>query len=143
MSQGSQDALVLQPRLDAAALARRHARQLLVGWGLDELVDPVLLLTSEVVTNALLHSGTTLSVSVRRDGPGVRVSVEDGSSVPPVQRRHSTSASTGRGVQLLSSIADEWSWEATPTGKVVWFSVLSDRGWTPAVDLDGLAGIDL
>lgn len=143
MSQSSADALVLEPRLDAAAVARRHVRRLLLAWGLDDLVDPVLLLTSEVVTNALLHSGTTLSVTVRREGAGVRVGVADGSAVPPVQRRHSSTASTGRGVQLLSSVADDWAWEATATGKVVWFRVLSDEGWVPAVDLDGLAGIDL
>ena len=101
------------------------------------LVDPVLLLTSEVVTNALLHSGTRLVLTVVRDGAGVRVEVADGSAVPPVQRRHSTSASTGRGVQLLEAVADEWGWTATSPGKLVWFRVLTDAGWTLDHGLDG------
>lgn len=134
---------MLQPRLDAASLARRHVRALLVQWGLAGLLDPVLLLTSEVVTNALLHSGTTLAVTVERDGAGVRVAVEDGSDVPPVQRRHSPTASTGRGVQLLGSIADDWGWQPTSTGKTVWFVVREAAGWSGSVDLEGLAGVDL
>jgi len=139
--QQGQDALELEPRLDAAAVARRHVRSQLLGWGLDDLVDPVLLLTSEVVTNALLHSGTGLTLTVARDGVGVRVEVADGSAVPPVQRRHSTSASTGRGVQLLEAVADEWGWTATSTGKLVWFRVLTDAGWAPDHELEGQAGL--
>lgn len=134
---------MLEPRLDAAALARRHVRVALQEWGLDELIEPVVLLTSEVVTNVLLHSGTTMTVQLARDGDGVRVSVEDGSAVAPVRRRHSTTASTGRGVQLLASIAAEWGTEELAAGKIVWFTVLDDRGWTPTFDLDALAEGDL
>lgn len=135
--------LVLEPRLDAAALARGHVRRALEGWELDELIEPVVLLTSEVVSNALLHSGTAMTVQVARDGAGVRVSVEDGSVVAPVRRRHSTTASTGRGVQLLASIAAEWGTEELTAGKIVWFTVLDDRGWTPTFDLDALVEADL
>lgn len=138
-----QDELVLEPRLAAASTARRHVRGLLDAWGLEPLSDPVLLLTSEVVTNALLHSGTTLTLRVRREGEGVRVEVQDGSSVPPVQRRSSQSATTGRGVQLLQQVAAQWGWEAVPGGKLVWFTVLSAEAWAPTFDLDGLAEADL
>ncbi len=70
---GSAEMLSLPPRLEAATQARRHVRQKLVAWELDDLVDPVVLLTSEVVTNALLHAGTVITVAVRREGTGVRV----------------------------------------------------------------------
>ncbi len=140
MHQG-QDALDLEPRIDAAAQARRHVRGLLGAWGLESLLDPVLLLTSEVVTNALLHSGTALTLLVAREGVGVRVDVLDGSSVPPVQRRHSPTASTGRGVQLLASVAHDWGWLPTPTGKRVWFVVLDGSTWAPSLDLTGLADL--
>lgn len=129
---------MLEPRLDAAGRARHHVRARLLDWQLDELVDPVLLLTSEVVTNALLHTGTRLTVLVERSGTGVQVGVEDGSAVPPVQRRHSTTASTGRGVQLLEAIAETWGWQPTADGKLVWFRVLSADGWAPVIDLEGL-----
>lgn len=128
-------AVSLEPRLDAASLARRHVRGLLLGWELEPLLDPVLLLTSELVTNALLHTGTAIVVRVTREGAGVRVEVEDGSSVPPVQRRHSTSASTGRGVQLLASLASDWGWRALEGGgKAVWFVQLHGGDWAPAAD---------
>ena len=140
MQQG-EDALELEPRLDASAIARRHVRSRLVAWGLGDLTDPVMLLTSEVVTNALLHSGTRLALTVARDGAGVRVGVADGSPVPPVQRRHSTTASTGRGVQLLEAVADEWGWTATSSGKLVWFRVTVNAGWPADLQLEGRAGL--
>lgn len=143
MGESGRRALVLEPRLEAAALARRHVRRALQGWGLHELVEPAVLLTSEVVTNALLHSGTTITVRMAREGVGVRIEVQDGSTVMPVRRRHSTTASTGRGVQLLASIAVDWGTEELATGKVVWFTVLDGRGWTPTIDLDGLVGLEL
>ena len=140
MEQG-QDALEIEPRLDAAAVARRYVRARLAAWGLDDLTDPVLLLTSELVTNALLHSGAPLVLTVQRDDVGVLVDVADGSSVPPVKRRPSATAVTGRGVQLLDLVSDSWGWTPTDTGKRVWFRMLTDTGWAPALDLEGLAGL--
>ena len=136
---GSADVLSLPPRLEAATQARRHVQQKLVAWDLDELVDPVVLLTSEVVTNALLHAGTVITVSVRRDGAGVRVEVGDGSSVQPVQRRRSTTATTGRGVQLLESVSDGWGSTAAGEGKLVWFRVVSAQTWASSFSVDGWA----
>ena len=136
-----QDALEIEPRLDAAAVARRYVRARLAAWGLDELTDPVLLLTSELVTNGLLHSGAPLVLSVERDGVGVLVDLADGSSVPPVKRRQSSTAMTGRGVQLLDLVADSWGWTPTDTGKRVWFRVTADGAWAPTADAEGRAGL--
>lgn len=126
----------LPPRLDTAARARRHVRSWMVQWGLEELVDPALLLTSELVTNALLHAGTTITVCVERAGEGVRVEVGDGSAVPPVRRRHSDSATTGRGVQLLDSLADDWGYQTVGNGKIVWFHLVSVPNWVDPVELE-------
>ncbi len=133
------DPLLLAPQLDAAARARTYVRTGLLGWGFEELLDPVLLLTSEIVSNALLHAGTRMQVLVHRDGPGVRVEVVDGSPVPPVRRRRSSSATTGRGVQLLDSLADEWGWTPEAEGKLVWFRVLSADTWVAAFDVDTIS----
>lgn len=140
---GSAEILSLPPRLEAATQARRHVRQQLVAWELDDLVDPVVLLTSEVVTNALLHAGTVITVAVRRDGQGVRVEVGDGSGVQPVQRRPSTTATTGRGVQLLESVSDGWGSTAVGEGKLVWFRVVSAQTWASSFSADGWAGTEL
>jgi anti-sigma regulatory factor (Ser/Thr protein kinase) len=141
MAQRPVDVLDLLPRLDAAARARQHVRAALLAWHLDELLDPVLLLTSELVSNALLHAGTPLTVAVRPDGPGVRVEVRDGSPVKPAPRRHSTTATTGRGVQLLESLADDWGSSCAGEGKLVWFRVLDDRSWIQPFDVDLVADL--
>lgn len=133
------DRLRLGPRLDAAARSRTYVRTALLAWGLEDLLDPVLLLTSEIVSNALLHAGTDMTVCVQQDGPGVRVEVTDGSGVPPVRRRMSSSATTGRGVQLLDSLADEWGWIPSLQGKSVWFRVLSADAWVAAFDVEVLS----
>ena len=133
------DVLALLPRLDAAAKARHHVRQWLLAWQLQDLMEPVELLTSELVTNAMLHAGTSITVSVQRDGKGVRVEVGDGSAVRPVRRRTSTTATTGRGVQMLESVSDSWGSTTVRGGKLVWFRVLSGAGWNGFVALNSRA----
>ncbi len=107
--------------------ARRRVSATLADWGLDGLADTVVLLVSEIVTNAVLHARTDLTVSVSEEGTGVRVSVADGSPLPPALRRHSATSTTGRGIQLLDMLADSWHAESSAQGKVVWFTVTSER----------------
>ncbi len=140
---GPADVLSLPQRLEAANQARRHVRQKLLAWELDELVDPVVLLTSEVVTNALLHARPVITVSVQRDGAGVRVEVCDGSGVQPVRRRRSVTATTGRGVQMLESVSDGWGSTALGEGKLVWFRVVSAHTWASTFAVADLAEADL
>jgi len=84
----------------------------------------VALLTSEVVTNAVLHAGTPAEVTVRADGAGVRVEVADGATAPPVRRLgYSRTATTGRGCLLLDGMATRWGWTPLAAGKVTWFVV--------------------
>lgn len=139
MPDASGQAVALAPQLDAAGKARTHVRAALLAWDLEDLLDPVLLLTSEIVSNALLHAGTPMSVCVTRVGPGVRLEVWDGSPVPPVRRRRSATATTGRGVQLLESLADSWGSTPQGSGKLVWFEVLSADAWVSAFDVDLLS----
>ncbi len=105
----------------AAGRARSLVRERLRGWQLDELVDTTVLLASEVVANVIVHTSSAPSLCVARDGAGVRVSVADGSTVPPRHRRHSATATTGRGLEMLVDLADEWGWDPVEGGKVVWF----------------------
>lgn len=121
--------------------ARRWVTDRLAELGLDPLADAVELLTSEVVTNALIHAGTPMVLRVRTEGQGVRVEVRDGSPTPPARRHYSATATTGRGVEMLDSLADDWGWRPDPEGKAVWFTVLHAREvWAP-LDLDDLLGM--
>lgn len=129
-------ALPADPR--AAGLARAAVRDRLGAWGLEHLADAVELLTSELVTNALLHAASAPVLQVVRQEGGVRVLVCDDSPVLPVRRRHSAAATTGRGVQMLQDLADEWGFEARPRGKAVWFVVTGARDPWAGVSVEAL-----
>lgn len=90
-----------------------------------EIRDTAELLTSELVTNALLHGGTDLTVHVEScDGDGsVRIAVDDGSDQAPQLGEPDSEDLGGRGLPLVASLATRWGWESLPAGKRVWFEV--------------------
>ena len=87
------------------------------------IVDVAVLLTSEVVSNAVLHSNATPVVSVDLDGERIRVEVADASPALPVRKRYGLQATTGRGLLLLDTLARAWGADPTGSGKRVWFEV--------------------
>lgn len=93
-----------------------------------DVSDAAVLLTSELVTNALLHTGGTQRITVTTRVDGVRVEVGDNSRVLPVLRPHNDAASDGRGVQLLELCSSSWGARGTARGKCVWFEVRSVPG---------------
>jgi len=109
------------------ALARAWVRQLLdeelVAEASCDLVDTVEMLTSELVTNAVLHGRSTLVVQLTMVADTVQIVVEDNSPVPPQSRDPEDFAEGGRGLLLVDWLASSWGWEVTPTGKYVWFRV--------------------
>lgn len=134
------DLTVLPAGPRAAAAARSLVRSRLSALEREDLTDAVVLLTSEVVTNAVIHTSGAARLSITALDAGVRVAVVDDSPVPPVRRRHSAVATTGRGVQLLEDLADEWGWTSRSDGKAVWFSVSGRRDpWSAEPDGDGSA----
>jgi PAS domain S-box-containing protein len=109
----------------SAGEARRMVRRLLREAGRDDLLEPAQLLVSEVVTNALVHSGTAIDVSMAADDDGVLVEVGDGSKHVPRLRAYAPTASTGRGLALLDQTADAWGVVPGVRGKTVWFQLSS------------------
>jgi PAS domain S-box-containing protein len=101
-------------------------RRLLTEAGRRDLLEPASLLVSEVVTNALEHSGTPIDVSMALRDDGVLVEVGDGSQHIPVRRHYAPTASTGRGLALLDETASAWGVVPGVRGKTVWFQVDSD-----------------
>lgn len=85
--------------------------------------DTVVLLTSEVVSNALIHAGSAPTVTVTVEGRRVRVEVADSSPALPVRKRYGPDATTGRGMMLLDALADAWGAVRTASGKYVWFEL--------------------
>lgn len=116
--------LTLPPDVVSVAAGRRLVREALRAWGLENLIDTAVLLTSEVVTNSVLHARTQIVVSMHRtDDHTVTIAVHDDSPHLPRTRRHSSDATTGRGLELLDRLSDEWHVDAEGDGKTVTFRV--------------------
>ncbi|TGZ12713.1 hypothetical protein DV517_67970 [Streptomyces sp. S816] len=113
----------------SVATARSFVRDTLQGWGFADIVDDAVVLTSELVTNAVVHAGTHAEVLCLRTADGVRIEVSD--QYPerevPLQNSASPMASPdregGRGLQLCAALASRWGVDYTPTHKHVWFQL--------------------
>lgn len=127
-----------QPEPAAAAAARRFVRDTLRLWDLtgrsarqDALVDDAVLLTSELVTNAVLHAGTPVQVTCRLLGDrpahaAVEIAVLDRRPAPlhpdlryPVPE--AAERTSGRGLQLPYELASAWGVTYARAAKAVWF----------------------
>lgn len=118
---------------ESVALARRLVTRALAGADRPDLVHTVALLTSETVTNAVLHAGTEIVVTCRVAPDRVRVAVADQSPVVPGILRYGLEATTGRGLTMVDLIASAWGVESHPEGKSVWFEVTT-AGSAPTTD---------
>ena len=107
----------------SARQARNHTRAALDAWGLEHIADVVVLLTSELVTNAVLHTGTPIDLTVKRPRGKVRVEVADRSDEPPHLRHPRRDDESGRGLALVDALALQWGTTPTRSGKLVWFEV--------------------
>ncbi len=88
-----------------------------------DVLDVIILLTSEVVTNAVLHARTEARLKVVVGRAAVRVEVIDGERREPVPRRAAVDDTSGRGLQLVDALSSRWGVEALRAGKRVWFEV--------------------
>ena len=90
---------------------------------LDDVVEKVELLTSEVVTNAIVHATSAPELAVRLGGDRVRVAVQDESPAVPMVRLMDPACAFGRGMVIVTELAGAWGVEHVPRGKRVWFEV--------------------
>lgn len=118
----------------SVATARAFVRDTLQGWGYTDIVDDAVVLTSELVTNAVVHAGTAADVLCLRTDEGVRVEVSDHypEREVPLQSTAldfgSPDREGGRGLLLCAALASRWGVEYSPTHKHVWFQLdLPDR----------------
>lgn len=117
----------------SAGQARSFVESALAGAGLDHLAYAATLLVSELVANAVLHTGTPLEVVVETGEDRVRIEVHDGNPQLPVRKHYSSLSGTGRGLLLVERMAADWGAERTPVGKKVWFQL--DGRSAPALDI--------
>ncbi|MCX4670437.1 SpoIIE family protein phosphatase [Streptomyces sp. NBC_01381] len=118
----------------SVATARSFVRDTLQGWGFTDIVDDAVVLTSELVTNAVVHAGTAADVLCLRTEDAVRIEVSDHYPEREIPLQQSAvnmgnpDREGGRGLQLCAALATRWGVDYTPTQKQVWFQLdLPDR----------------
>lgn len=126
--------VVRRARASASARVRQLGRQ--------DLVDDVVLVVSELVTNAVLHGGGCTGVEVTTTAAGVRVEVRDASREPPMLGRPSEGSLTGRGLRLVASLSAAWGADAEGAGKVVWADLSGGPATRPADAREPVASWD-
>ena len=127
----------------APRLARGFATVVLNGWGLDALIELTELLVSELTTN-VVQAATDPGGTPRYDDEGklpvlwvrllsdrYQLLIEIWDTLPvvlgaPVVRHPAPDEESGRGLEMIDTLAEDWGWEAVPgwKGKRVW-AVLS------------------
>ena len=128
MSGGPQD-------MDAGSVrvAREFTLATCRGWGMTERRDDVGIVVSELLTNALRHApprsgqsrpGWPVQLGLLQPGPCVLCAVADPSPSAPIPRTPGYLAETGRGLQVVDVLSDEWGYitcaTSNSTAKVVW-----------------------
>lgn len=113
--------IVLPAEPSSAREARVVLAEAMVAEGFEARVYDAELAISEVVTNAVLHGREPIRLRIVVEGDGIRVQVHDGSPVSPAFSMIDPTAVTGRGLMLVSAVADCWGVDPDDTGKTVWF----------------------
>ena len=134
--------LHLEPVVESTPVARHwvaaHLRDLPA-----EVTGCAALLTSELVTNAVLHAATPLCITLHILPDRIRVDVADGNPSFPSIKDYGKDAATGRGLTLFNTLASNWGVQAVEDGKIVWFELPVDFPVAPASVSDGSFRFDL
>jgi serine phosphatase RsbU (regulator of sigma subunit)/anti-sigma regulatory factor (Ser/Thr protein kinase) len=134
--------LTLDADVDAVPCARRFVTAALAGTDAADLAVDAELVVSELVTNAILHAGAPVDVSLAVAGRTVRIEVRDPVRVSPVRGLAGADAMTGRGLGLVAALTSGWGTEPRGDGKVVWAELSLDAPLAAAptepTDVDAL-----
>ncbi|MBD0424846.1 ATP-binding protein [Streptomyces sp. NPDC052309] len=120
--------LEIRPDPAEVGRARRWARSRLAGSGIrddETLAETLVLLVSELVTNAVVHTGCPAVLRLSLPGAvteeaTVRLEVDDTSDRAPVPRCVDGDETGGRGLALVDGLADRWGWSREGAGKRIW-----------------------
>ncbi|MFJ7274493.1 ATP-binding protein [Kitasatospora sp. NPDC098663] len=128
----------------SASTARRTTRRILRGFGLvlgQDLEDTVLLLVSELTTNAIRHAtGATFMVSLQIGKELLRVAVIDRANGSPQLRTAAETDQNGRGLELVKALSTRFGWNRLGDGNEVWFELEFNEPTQPTAPVPALAG---
>ena len=88
----------------------------------DDSIEDAVLVTSELVTNAIRHTPDNgpIEVNWRVEKSELTLRVMDSSAVHPERRNTAPVALGGRGLAIIEALADSWGVDSRPSGKQVW-----------------------
>ncbi|MFJ3861733.1 ATP-binding protein [Streptomyces sp. NPDC090085] len=112
------------------AKGRDFTRQALQDWGWDgtETSEDTLLLVSELLTNASLHSNGCRELVLTADGATLRIEVHDGTTALPVRHPAPQPGKPGgRGLYVVECLSDRWGTHTYGDGKAVWAEIETTR----------------
>lgn len=132
MTESIQQLFDAQP--ESVSQARAFAAQALDGWGLRARAEDIRLCVSELATNAVVHGtapGHRFLVKLDSDDDVVRLEVHDSHRRQPAVREPAATDISGRGLQLVAALSDEWGVEdRASAGKIVWSCFKTTEGTT-------------
>jgi len=127
----SMGALAVRHHATSAAVVRHSIADDLAGNAVSrDSIDDVVLVASELVGNAVVHTVTpdeSLDVSWEIEPASVIVRVADTSGELPVTRMADTVRTGGRGLAIVAAIASDWGVQRWPSGKEVWARIPIER----------------
>jgi len=124
----------------AAAEARSQVRAVMCAWKVPVDPDIAVLLTSDLMTNAITHGdGETVTLAIRCSCCHLRVDVYDTSRSLPMAVDEPAGTETGAGLALVAALSTEWGSFRTPAGESVYFT-LAFQPDLPAVGDRAAAG---
>jgi anti-sigma regulatory factor (Ser/Thr protein kinase) len=115
-----------------AAEARSQVRAIISAWRVP--VDPAIavLLTSDLVTNAITHGdGKTITLAIRCSRGRLRIDISDTSRSLPMAVDEPAVTETGHGLVLVATLSTEWGSFQTPAGKAMYFMLAFESDLRP------------
>ncbi len=113
--------LRLDPEVTAPRAARDFVARACSQWHLRELAEPARLVVSELVSNAVVHSGTGIEVELSLDGGALHMRVHDDGEGLPAIMPHGQRTIGGVGLEMVSRAVESWGVTPDPHGgKDVW-----------------------
>jgi anti-sigma regulatory factor (Ser/Thr protein kinase) len=108
----------------ACGVGRRFVADALRDWGLPEpVVEVSLLVTSELVANAVNHAPPPGYLRLRAGDERVLIEVSDAAVTEPRMVLPGEAVAGGRGLLLIDRLTTRWGWDSRPPGKIVWCEV--------------------
>jgi len=110
----------LAPVPAAPGRARRLVEEACTRWGVAQLIGPATLIASELVTNAVIHAGTEIHLSVALRGDYLHINVRDADNRGRPTIQMPSAGPGGRGLGLVDIYASAWGTKSGADGKTVW-----------------------